>query len=325
MDVIFTTCTYNHIGRAFSLADSVIKNCRDTKLVIGLVDGVDINIDTPVACEIVNAHDLGLPFLKEMFTKYSILELNSALKPYFADHILKTTSEIDQVIYLDSDILLYNEIVPAVKEMLINYSVVISPHALSSAADESHFNDRNFLRSGIYNAGFFAVKKDVHGFAFLDWWMDKLKDHSFIDAKKGMFAEQLWLNLAPLYLNKVYVVKDAGYNVAYWNLHERTIELTGNGYVVNGTSLLMFFHFSGAGLNCIQENTLSVHPTRYTFTSRPDVLPLFEDYIAGLKKHSFEQYNAYTTIAKNFKTRSPVLIKVAGAYKKIIKRLLYTK
>src|SRR5690606_24035113 len=41
------------------------------------------------------------------------------------------------------------------------------------------------------------------------------------------------------------VLRDPGFNVAYWNLHERPLTKTADGTVTAGGSPLRFFHFSG--------------------------------------------------------------------------------
>lgn len=322
MNVIFTTCTYNHLARAFSLADSVKQFMPGVRFVIGLIDDgvVDSNSDH---FTILSAEDLHIPFLQEMCIKYTTLELNSALKPYYADFILNK-EDVEQVFYLDSDILLFNPL-DEIFSLLNNHSILLSPHSLSTVHRGYQFDDRNFLRSGIYNAGFFAVKKDENGLQFLNWWKLKLKDECFIDAKRGMFAEQLWLNLVPLYFSQVHVVRHLGCNIAYWNLHERTISVTDKGYMVNDCFPLLFFHFSGAGMDCIQKNTLSNHQDKYTFTNRPDVLPLFEQYVAALRKYAYNEYQEYYTISRNFKTKSQPVILIARVSRKILKLLFFRR
>jgi hypothetical protein len=40
-----------------------------------------------------------------MIVRYSIIELNTALKPFIFDHIFKTEKEVGNVIYFDPDIM----------------------------------------------------------------------------------------------------------------------------------------------------------------------------------------------------------------------------
>lgn len=323
MNAIYTVCTYNHIGRALSLAESVGKYCLGAKFIICLIDTVETDL-IPADLELIMAKDMNLSFLNEMCSKYSPLELNSALKPYFGNYIFQKHNEVEQVIFLDSDILLFDDLHP-IYESLHTHSVVISPHSLSPVSSGTDFDDRVFLRSGIYNAGFFGLKRDAYSQAFLDWWMDKLRNECFFDSKRGMFAEQLWLNLAPLYFDKVHIIKHLGCNVAYWNLHERTLSEDEGVYYVNKTYPLIFFHYSGASISCIEENTISAHQKRYTFVNRPDVLPVFRQYVDSLRKHSFERYNQVYTLNSRLKTQSKAIKYIAELYKKLIKKLFYLK
>ena len=324
MKVIYTTCTYNHISRALSLADSVNEYCPDIKLIIGLIDDVDSTFVMEQHFELLQASELRLPFLQEMRNKYTTLELNASLKPFFAEHIFGNYPDVSEIIYLDSDILLFDNL-DVIYTALGDHSIVLTPHSFSSVKRGSSIDDRNFLRSGIYNIGFYAVKRDQQGLAFLAWWMDKLKDEGFIDSNRGMFAEQLWLNLVPLYFSGVHILRHLGCNVAYWNLHEREISAATDGYLVNGTVPLIFYHFSGASVNCITEDNLSSHQNRYTFTNRPDVLPLFKKYIANLKRHKFEEFSAYYSINARLKTKSKLLIFMVENSRKVLKRILYRK
>jgi hypothetical protein len=324
MNAIYTTCTVNHLSRAFSLLESVREYHPDVKFVICLVDTVDRNLLPDGSYDLIFAEEMGLPFFKGMCIKYSTLELNSALKPYFAKYILKQDAQVDKLVYLDSDILLFNKLELAYNA-LNEHSIVITPHSFSSIDTGFVFDDRDFLRSGIYNAGFFAVRRDPCAERFLDWWMGKLRNQGFFDPKRGMFAEQLWLNLVPLYFENVLILLHKGYNVAYWNIHERTIVKREEAFYVNDDTPLIFFHFSGAGLDCFEQDNPSKTQDRYTFTDRPDIIPVFELYINSLRKHSLPLFDSVYTITGKLKTRSR-LVKFAVEFgRKIIKRLIYIK
>lgn len=324
MDAIYTVCTYNHLARAFSLAHSVRQHCPDAHFIIGLIGEVGTDTHIPFEYELITAGEMALSFLDEMCSKYSALELNSALKPYFANFILESNKKIDRLTYLDSDILLFENLTPVYKS-LESHSIVLTPHSCSTVINGSDFDDRIFLRSGIFNAGFFALKNDLWARAFLTWWMGKLKNQCFFDSKRGMFAEQLWLNLVPLYFEKVHILKHLGCNVAYWNIHERNLSQRNGSYFVNDEIPLIFFHFSGASVDCLKTNSVSEHQKRYTFTNRPDLLPVFKLYVDFLQEYSFGTFNQYYTLNSRLKTRSTLIKAIAELYKKGLKKLFYIK
>lgn len=306
-----------------SLADSVNTNCQGVKFIICLIDSVDFNL-IPEGIVLITAKDMNLPFLNELCSKYSPLELNSALKPYFGNYIFEKYKELDKLIFLDSDILLFDDLHHVYESLSFN-SIVLTPHSMSTVPKGDDFDDRVFLRSGIYNAGFFGLKRDLNSKAFLDWWMGKLRNQGFFASKRGMFAEQLWLNLVPLYFEGVDILKHEGCNVAYWNLHERELSEKDGIFYVNRTVPLIFFHYSGASISCIEENRVSQHQQRYTFTNRPDVLAVFKLYIDSLNKHSFEKFNQVYTLNSSFRTRSTLAKAVGEFYKKVVKKLFYIK
>ena len=324
MDAIYTTCTVNHLSRAFSLLDSVQEYHPGIKFIICLIDTVDRN-SLPVSdYEVVFAEEMQLSFFKEMCIKYSTLELNSAFKPYFAKFLLDQNLQINKLVYLDSDILLFNRL-DVLFDALEKYSIIVTPHSQSTIDSGFVFDDRDFLRSGIYNAGFFAVRRDDNAISFLEWWKTKLRNQGFFDPRRGMFAEQLWMNLIPLYFANVLVLLHKGCNVAYWNLHERIIIKRDNKYFVNDGTPLIFFHFSGAGLDCFEKNNPSKTQDRYTFSNRPDIIPVFECYLNSLQKHSLPQFDSFYTITGNLRTRSAAVRSAVEFGRKIIKRLIYLK
>ncbi len=51
-----------------------------------------------------------------------------------------------------------------------------------------------------------------------------MRNKAFIDLKKGLFVDQIWINFVPLFFKKVRIFLHHEYNVAYWNLHERMIQ-----------------------------------------------------------------------------------------------------
>lgn len=292
MRIVYTTCSLNHLGQALSLGHSLKTYNPDVTFLIGLADKINGRIDkTTLPFGIVEAAALGLEYLDEMSGKYTTIELNCALKPHFAAHFLETYAA-DKLIYLDSDILVFNSI-DHIFECLDEHDIVLTPHLTSSLPAGKMPNDRDFLNAGIYNAGFFAVKKSIEALRFIDWWKGKLRNECYMRFCEGMFVDQLWLNLAPLYFNNVLILKDPGCNVAYWNLHERRITETGGVYYVNGVRPLVFYHFSGADKQCLEKGEISKYQDRHRFDDRPDILPLFRCYVEMMEKNSSSVYAAF--------------------------------
>ena len=84
--------------------------------------------------------------------------------------------------------------------------------------------------------------------------------------ERGYFVDQRWMDLAPGLIPSLFVLRDPGYNVAYWNLSSRDVRRTGDGYTVNGRPL-RFFHFSG--YDPAQPQLLSKHQDRIELDASP--------------------------------------------------------
>ena len=109
----------------------------------------------------------------------------------------------------------------------------------------------------------------------LRWWERRCLDLGFSEGRSGLFVDQKWMNLAPG-LFDVAVLRDPGLNLAYWNLHERTLHPDGTVEGPASSAPLRFFHFSGLLLT--DENILSRNTDRYTLRERPELQPLFAAY-----------------------------------------------
>ena len=156
---------------------------------------------------------------------------------------------------------------------------------------ENRLRELAFLNSGVYNLGFLAVKRSKTATDFLRWWAERLYEKAYIDFLHGLFTDQIWINLVPLYYDGVVIMKDIGYNVAYWNFHERFIKKIGDEfYVISNEkkNQLVFFHFSG--YSPLFGNVISKYQNRFSFEEREDLLELFGVYKNRLLKNGHEKY-----------------------------------
>ncbi len=97
-----------------------------------------------------------------------------------------------------------------------------------------------------------------------------------------MFTDQRWVDFVPSFFDH-HILKDPGYNVAYWNLHGREVFNDGDRYLVNGVPL-RFFHFSG--FDARKPWLLSKHQgerPRVLLSERPALAQLCRDYLARLE------------------------------------------
>jgi hypothetical protein len=271
--IVFTLCSNNYLAQAKTLGDSVLLHNPDYHFIIGLVDRKDTAIDYNFfeGFEIIEVEKLSITYLDELSKKYNIVELNTAVKPHYIDYIAKAKSPAT-IIYLDPDIIVFNNFL-SIEEELNGHDMVLSPHFCSPPKDDLSPSDYDMLRTGVYNLGFLALKNNVETLNFCDWWKIKLKERGQADLSLGLFTDQIWMHFAPTFVNAK-VSKHLGYNVANWNLHERTINLKDGIFFINNTFRLVFFHFSNYRLN--NENSMASYNNRFTLLDRPDAKLLFD-------------------------------------------------
>jgi hypothetical protein len=140
------------------------------------------------------------------------------------------------------------------------------------------------MQTGVYNLGFIAVKRSHNSLTMLKWWETKLRHECIVDLTRGLFVDQLWANLIPAYFDKVLIDKYPGYNMAHWNLHERSLSNTKNGYMVNNVPLI-FYHFSHYSPTRPEE--IAAFHTRFDFNTRPDLVEIYQFYKEALLKAKY--------------------------------------
>jgi len=191
--------------------------------------------------------------------------------------------DVNSIIYFDPDIMVFSKFVE-MDDNLTKYNVILTPHFTTPIEDDLLPTEKHVFNTGVFNLGFVAMRRSAETARLLQWWMKKLRYECILDLTRGYFVDQLWMNLAPAYFDKVLIEKAPGYNTAHWNLHERTISYKDEKYFVNDQPLV-FYHFSHFSLKK-PEHIASFH-TRYSFASRPDIVPLFEAYKSNLKKNKY--------------------------------------
>jgi hypothetical protein len=288
MNLIFTLCSNNYLAQAITLGKSIASFNPGYSFIIGLVDQKHGNLDyTALPFEVVEMDKIGIPDIEALIRKYEIRELNTAVKASFFKYFMKEMPEQSFATYLDPDILVYDSF-HELEAVMRDHDFALTPHFTTPLNDMYRQQEEDFLNSGLYNLGFLSVKKSPAGLQMLDWWEEKLLSKAYIRFEKGLFTDQIWINFLPLYYDKVAILNHKGYNVAYWNLHEREIlpELT--VCFREQVFPLTFYHFSGYHPD--HPEILSKYQDRFNLYDHPHLRDLFDTYRERLKENGFSQY-----------------------------------
>jgi hypothetical protein len=290
MILVFTLCSNNYLAQAITLGHSLLHFNQDYIFKIGLVDKKNAQIDySGIPFEIVEVDTIGILYFEEMVFQYNIVELNTSVKPSYFKYFLKNANP-DTVIYLDPDIQVFAPLIDLERELVMS-DIVITPHFLTPINDNKWQAEEDFLNSGLYNLGFIAIKNSINGVKMLNWWEERLRTKAYIDFKRGLFTDQIWINFVPIFFDRVKIFTHSGYNVAYWNLHERIINLIDGIYYINNDLQLVFYHFASFRPLCPE--VISTGQKRFTFEDRPDIVPLFKDYCELLFRNNYKNFLNY--------------------------------
>ncbi|MEM9421885.1 MAG: glycosyl transferase, partial [Pseudomonadota bacterium] len=217
---IFTTCALNFVPCAKILAKSVRETMPDARMVLALSDRKPngFRLEDEGFDEVLYLDDfidrienpLGWAF------GHTIMELATALKPFTAAKLMER-DDCDAVMFFDPDCVVL-EPMEEMRAALQEHSVLLTPHASDlHENDKWTFFEKNQLKVGAFNLGFFALRNSEEGRAVASWWRHRLKEGCVIDPSEGLFTDQKWMDLLPCYTNDLKVMRQPHYNVARWN------------------------------------------------------------------------------------------------------------
>lgn len=285
----FTIVSNNYLHYARSLMESVRAHEPDIHRFVMV-------LDTPVAQEalddtglysVIRVEQLDLPDPKKFLFRYNVLEANTAVKPWVMEQLSREKG-YKAVIYLDPDIYLYRSLTDVKEQLDSGATLVLTPHLMGPVEDDKRPSEQDILRAGAYNLGFAAIGEWRSAETLVKWWQRRLERHCVVDPDKALFVDQKWMDLAPGLFPGVSILRHKGYNVAYWNLHERPVYRKDNKYFADGDPL-HFFHFSGLNVN--DPVRFSKHQSRFKLEDIGDAQDLVIDYCHRLKANGADYFS----------------------------------
>ncbi|MDR0604809.1 MAG: hypothetical protein LBG80_10945 [Bacteroidales bacterium] len=309
--IAFTICSNNYVAQANVLFRSLFRTNPDYKLILGLVDKINPNIEygvDGVMVEVVEVENLDITVEYDIFHKYNIVELNTSVKASYIKWI-KKFRDADIILYFDPDIKVFSSF-SIIENSLREKSIILTPHILNPIPlDDLWPNENLFLTRGIYNLGFIGVSfTDKRVFDFLDWWEERLMKQCFDYISKGLFVDQLPVTLVSVFFHEIVkVLFHYGMNAAPWNLHERVLTLKDSKYYFNNDELI-FYHFSYISLKKRKHNMYN------RYENYPLLEEFYEGYIEELKQNCYFE-------RKNIECYYKVKSHKVPIYKKIISKV----
>lgn len=300
---VFTIVSNNYLHFARTLLKSVRLNEPNADLFCVIVDrdmapAADLQDEfLPIALE-----SLDLPDREQFIFQYSILELNTAVKPWAFELLLRKGYK--SVTYIDPDIVLYRPLTEVAELHERAADIVITPHLLAPICDDKSPSELDIRRAGTYNFGFCSLRNSLNSLDFVKWWQGKLLRECVVDHDRGIFVDQSWIDLVPGLFDRVAILRHPGYNVAYWNLAQRKVVKTADGQWEVDAHPLVFFHYSG--FNPEKPEPFSKHQNRFTLSTLGPARELAVAYASRVLDNGAKKYARLPYAYGRFADDTPV-------------------
>lgn len=166
----------------------------------------------------------------------SLVEYYFTITPCLPWYLLKNNPHIDEVTYLDADMIFYSS-PESIFEEAPGAEVIITPHRFSA-----HLTHLGCY--GTYNVSWLSFRNTDGGLAALDWYRQSCLEWCFDRLEGTRFADQKYLDFFYEKFKNVHIMQHPGGGVAPWNLADTKIDRRGGVVSANGAPLI-FYHAHG--------------------------------------------------------------------------------
>jgi hypothetical protein len=249
----------NYVGQGKYAIESARKHNPDHTTIL-LIENTS---DYKLADIQLSPSDIGLPE-KNWLTIGRVAIVEYALK-----HL-----GFDTAIFVDGDTYSYNSY-QELQEAAENSSILVIPHLTKPLPNDDKFpQNRVISLSGNYNTGVWAASKS--GLDFIGWWKEQTALFPITRPDAGLVNEQGWLRFAGDFDDNTKIFRHPGYNVAYWNIKQRTLSKIDNTWLIDNKPLAIV-HFSGLKKD-IDPSQMSIFQNRYWLDSNDLAHNIYSSY-----------------------------------------------
>jgi glycosyltransferase involved in cell wall biosynthesis len=310
--VFFTIASRNYLAYALTLMQSIAEHHPDAPRYLILADRDDGDPTFATApFTTIPVEALALPDFDAFAFRYDIMEFNTAIKPYAFAHVRRLHPR-SSIVYLDPDVLVVQPLIEVEAAFADGALAVLTPHLLAPIDDDRHPGEREIMSSGIYNCGFVAIGPHAEADRLIAWWAHRLEFGASNDVAAGLFTDQKWMDLVPGLFPDVRILRDEGYNLAYWNLSQRPLSRRAGAWYA-AERPLAFVHFSGVDVD--RPTQFSKHQNRHDQTTIGELLPLYQHYLDRLAGNGQAQHRVKPYAFGRFADGEPICAPVRIVYR----------
>lgn len=215
----------------------------------------------------LEAHDAALLSVKGDRTAVEYCWTATPALPRF---MLETRPELNEITYLDADLLFFSSPETLFEEMG-DASVLITPHRFAPEYAEH-------VKAGVYNVQFMTFRRDARGLETLHWWHDRCIEWCYYRLEDGKLGDQKYLDDWPERFRGVHVLAHKGGGLAPWNANQYVIDKRGGRTFVDEQPLV-FYHYHRVQLR--DDGRHDWHPPGYHVPRASRVL-VYRPYLDAL-------------------------------------------
>lgn len=243
-----TISSANYLPRVMSLKASLERHHPDAILRILLVERPEVvqQLAERFGEPFLSVDQIDCPNWRQMAFYYNVIEMNTALKPHLMLALFRDPSlAAERVLYFDADVRFYSSPLE-IEQQLDSASILMTPHLTRPIDGERHTMDEGSIVSGgQFNMGFLGVRRSDNTLRVLEWLKAKLELECIYDVRRHLYTDQWWAQLFLSFEDGCKVLRSEGYNMAWWNVCQRTLTYDdGTDGYSTADGPLVFFHFS---------------------------------------------------------------------------------
>lgn len=241
----------NYLPRALALYASFVEFNRSGLFAFVCIDAAAADILEPLAIPrsiILRPSDYVTPALKQVAPTRSRGEYCWTCKPIVLLHLMDRFPEASWVVYLDTDMMLFDDPDSALPSEAAHYQ--LTPHRFHSSFSEFAAD------AGIYNAGYMAARNTMQGREVIVWWEQRCLESCSVVVTAETYADQKYLNRIPSLFPWGESSTHIGLNAAPWNIASYEVTEKNGKVYINDTALVLY-HFQA--LHVFRDGTATLY------------------------------------------------------------------
>jgi len=279
-NIVITSVDADYLPRMMALYQSLRQHWSKVQLVVYCFDDLTFQVLsdlklaqlTPIAFSdfISERHQ------KALANMSFIYELYWSYKPHILQETLRRYPKAQNIIYLDSDIMLLSD--PA--ETLLpstGHDILLQTNNFSAQEMDE------FLPIGYYCAGFMSIRRSPTATLALEWWNERCLEWCLARTEDGKFADQKYLDDWRTRFPGVEEITAIGAGVAPWNVQKYDVSEKNMLPQVNNQPVI-YYHYHSFAMNYRTFEHRVTGERKNFYTLSADAVKVFyAPYVAALK------------------------------------------